>query len=127
MLSVNRHVTLADRKQLYNNQIADQFITLVESNFHSQKPVEFYAMELGLTKELLTLGVQYHFRKSPKQILRQYLAKELMTKLSRTEIPMKDLSAQYHFQSHSQFTRFIKMMTGLTPTRYRAIKCFELQ
>lgn len=107
------------------NQIASQFITLVERHFREQKPLAFYAKQIDIQEKDLIKSIQNCLHKAPRKILNEYLVKELIVQIGATDLPMKELSLQYGFNSHAQFTRFVKSTTGLTPSRYRALKYIE--
>lgn len=103
-------------------QILWRFVTLAEKHFKEHKFTEFYSTELKISKNDLDFLLENYAQKSPKIILEELLKEELLTKLTSTEIRMKELCYKYGFRSRSTFTKFIKTRTGYTPRQYRALK-----
>ncbi|MGE8292982.1 MAG: helix-turn-helix transcriptional regulator [Sphingobacterium sp.] len=101
------------------------FKTLIEQHLREQKQLNFYLSELNISKlELDRLFIDV-LGLSPTKFLRNYIMEHIKKDLTTTEIRMKVLCAKYGFASSSTLTRFIKSTTGMTPSKYRALKYKE--
>jgi hydroxymethylpyrimidine/phosphomethylpyrimidine kinase len=99
-----------------------QFIHLIESHCHELRGITFYANKINVSEQKLTYLIIQNFNVSPVDILRLFLIKEILDKLATTDLRLKELTYTFGFKSQSNFTKFIRTYTGLTPSRYRALK-----
>ncbi|MCS4226151.1 AraC family transcriptional regulator [Sphingobacterium sp. BIGb0165] len=101
------------------------FKTLIEQHLKKQKRLDFYLSELNISKWELERMFADVLGLSPTKFLRNFIVEHITKDLTTTEMPMKALCAQYGFTSASTLTRFVKSTTGMTPSKYRALKYKE--
>jgi len=99
-----------------------QFIHLIENHCHEQRGITFYANKIKVSEQKLAHLIFQNFNVSPVDILRLFLIREILDKLATTDLRLKELTYTFGFKSQSNFTKFIRTYTGLTPSRYRALK-----
>jgi AraC-like DNA-binding protein len=78
------------------------------------------ARRLGITPEYLSRL----FRKVMKKSYRDYITEMRISKaqemLRYTDLSIMDIALEVGYQTHSYFTNKFRMITGITPTKYRA-------
>ncbi len=67
------------------------------------------------------------FGESPYQWLSNRKSEHIMHRLSHSYIPFCDIMDEFHFTSHSNFTKFCKRFLGDTPTKLRVRLVKEAQ
>ena len=56
---------------------------------------------------------------SPKQLIDEYLLKEVKVALLSKDLTIQEVAYRYGFTSQSHFTKFFRKLTGETPTEYK--------
>ena len=56
---------------------------------------------------------------SPKEILDRQTVTEIKTYLVNTDVPVKSIADELHFEDVSYMCRYFRRMTGMSPMDYR--------
>lgn len=96
-----------------------QFRTLVDRHYAEQRPVAFYATQMGITEKTLTRMCSARFGCSPKQYLHRRLLLEAQRLLIYGSATVAGISEDLGFADPSYFTRFYRRMTGKLPSEHR--------
>ncbi|MHB0950916.1 MAG: AraC family transcriptional regulator [Allorhizobium sp.] len=99
--------------------ILQRFRQLVESHFAMQKPVSFYAGQLGITTDRLHSICRRNLTKTPIQLLHERLTREAKLRLERSTLSVHDISDSLGFHDPTYFSHYFKRQTGLSPAAYR--------
>ena len=99
--------------------LVTRFFRLVASHCHEARDVAFYADRLSITTTYLYKLCRKHLQLSPKEILDRQTVTEIKTYLINTDIPVKRIADELHFDDVSYMCRYFRRMTGLSPTDYR--------
>jgi len=99
--------------------ILQRFRQLVESHFAQQRPVSFYAGQLGITTDRLHSICRRNLAKTPIQLLHERLTREAKLRLKRSTLNVHDISDSLGFHDPTYFSHYFKRQTGMSPAAYR--------
>lgn len=101
------------------------FQQLLEQHFVQQREVAWYAEQLHCTAKTLTRATTHYYGNSPKQLLLKRLVLESKRLLVHTTQSSSEIAQQLLFEDLSNFTKFFKRETGLTPLGFREREKFN--
>ncbi len=108
-----------EQQQTKIDNIAYQFLNLVQTQIHEHKSVQYYANTLQVSSSKLVKKVNAHLGKSPLQIIHEILLTEIKRYMMAEQLSHKEIAYQLQFDSASSFSRFIKKQTGLSPSQLK--------
>ncbi|WP_274288689.1 hydroxymethylpyrimidine/phosphomethylpyrimidine kinase [Prevotella corporis] len=100
--------------ELYN-QLMDE----IASHHQSTKEVSFYANRLSVTPRYLAQVTHRVAGRTPKQLIDDYIIKEVETQLIGTTKNIQEIAFGFGFSSQVQFNKFFRKMKGCSPTQFR--------
>ncbi len=113
-----RQMNLAGRaSELYHD-----FLDLVSRKFKENNDVAFYADCMNISPRYLAQVCKRVGDKSPKQIIDEYLVKELQRLLSTTDKTIQQIALETGFLSQAHLSKFFKNNAGISPTEFRKQK-----
>lgn len=95
------------------------FINSLEIHFREQLPISFYAGEIAITNKVLNNAVQKILDKSPKQIITERILLEAKRLLVYSTGNIKLIGFELGFKEPTNFIKFFKNNTGITPAAFR--------
>lgn len=95
------------------------FSKLLDKNFHMQKHVDFYAAQLAVTARVLTNATSKILGKTPKQLADERLLLEAKRLIIYGKDSGKAIALNLGFQEPTNFIKFFKNHTGVTPASFR--------
>lgn len=95
------------------------FITLVNQHYIEQKSVSFYADRLCISAQHLYALCRHHLQKSPQLFIESRVANEGVRQLLHRGQSVKTVAFGLGFADPAYFSRFIKKMTGKTPSDWQ--------
>lgn len=98
-----------------------RFFKLVSLHCRETREVAFYASQLSITTTYLYKLCRKHLQLSPKMVLDKQAVTEIKTYLVNTDVPVKGIANELHFDDVSYMCRYFRKMTGMSPIDYR--KC----
>ena len=104
----------ARHAELYN-----RFLALIAQYHRQSRSVSFYANELGIGEKYLRNITNTITAKSPKQVIANYLMREIERSLISTSMTVQEVAYYYGFQSQSIFSKFFFQQRGCSPSEYR--------
>lgn len=102
-----------------SNNISDRFFQLLEENFINKQNVEFYADCFSLSKGYFETTIKNATGRSFKSWLDEKLISEAKRLLTESENSIDYVAEFLGFNSQSNFSRFFKRMTNLSPIEFR--------
>nr|WP_308534790.1 bifunctional hydroxymethylpyrimidine kinase/phosphomethylpyrimidine kinase [uncultured Prevotella sp.] len=81
--------------------------------------VGFYANRLNVSPRYLAQVTRRVAGRTPKQLIDDYIIKEIETHLTGTTKNIQEIAFTFGFSSQVQFNKFFKKMKGCAPTQYR--------
>lgn len=100
--------------ELYNG-----FMALIAEHYKEARDVAFYTERLNVTRRYLRNITQNITGKSPKQVIIDYLLREMERDLTITSFTMQELSYRYGFVSQALFCKFFSSQRGCSPSDFR--------
>ncbi|WP_412850583.1 helix-turn-helix domain-containing protein [Chryseobacterium sp. PMSZPI] len=113
---------LADNKNLTKNrthEIIDDFYILISKYATQQRSVKFYAKKLHLTPQYLSTFLKQKTGKSVLQWIDHTVILHAKTLLKSSNLSIKQISNELHFEETSLFCRYFKRITGVSPGAFR--------
>jgi AraC family transcriptional regulator, transcriptional activator of pobA len=100
-------------------EITYEFEKRIKSSLHKKKTIQEYAEELFLSPSYLRESVKKTTGKPANKIIQEYTILEAKSLLQQSEGSVKSVALELGFDDPSNFAKFFKKQTGLTPLRYR--------
>jgi len=121
LILVNRSYT--DHYQLkgnlYRNIEILKFRELLRQHVRSRQTVKEYADLLAINRNRLNHLCQETFGKNALSIIHNEILKSCKTELLTTSKTISEISYEYNFSAPSNFVRFFKALTKISPAGYR--------
>ncbi|RCW20772.1 AraC-like DNA-binding protein [Ciceribacter lividus] len=99
--------------------ILQRFRHLVESHFEEQRPIGFYAEQLGITADRLHSLCSKALGRTPIELVHERTIREAKIKLERSPRSIHGIAESLGFRDPTYFSHFFKRKTGLSPAAYR--------
>ena len=96
-----------------------KFVSLLSKHCHETREVQFYADKLCITTDYLYKVCGKIQGQTPKEIINTQTANDLKRYLTGTDLSVKDLAREFHFEDPSYLSRFFRRITGVSPQDYR--------
>ncbi|MEQ9378232.1 MAG: helix-turn-helix transcriptional regulator [Imperialibacter sp.] len=97
-----------------------QFKNLVESRELNSRNVKDYAESMSLSAKHLNSIVRQFTLNTAKSFIDQYVILEVKRTIMSSRIGLKEVAYQMGFDEVTNFTKFFKKHTGVSPKQYRA-------
>ncbi len=114
LLSRKDEIT-ADFLKLFDQYVDD----LLHERTFTKRHTGDYAKLLFIHPVHLTNTVKLTTGKSPCEIMEDRLLEEAQRMLRDTDMPIADVGYRLAYNEPTNFTKFYKSMTGITPLQYR--------
>ena len=115
------NVELARERNLQgrSSDLYNQFISQVVNYCRTYSDVHFYADQLNVSSRYLAQVTRRISGKTPKNIIDEYIVKEIERELTTTTHTVQEIANSFGFSSQAHLTKFFKKMKGETPSLYR--------
>ncbi len=102
-----------------SSELYNQFISQVVNFCRTYSDVHFYADQLNVSSRYLAQVTRRISGKTPKNIIDEYIVKEIERELSTTSQTVQEIANTFGFSSQAHLTKFFKKMKGITPSAFR--------
>ncbi|AJH15229.1 helix-turn-helix domain-containing protein [Myroides profundi] len=102
-----------------SHDIIDRFYTSITEHAIKHREVGFYADKLHLTPQYLTTLLKQKTGKSVLKWIDHMVVLYAKSLLKTTELSIKEISHELHFNDASLFCRHFKRNTGISPQQFR--------
>ena len=117
---LERQMTLPGNDSITRYEsVIKSFIELLVIHYREEHKVEFYASELNLSSNYLTLIVKQVTGQSVSDFIYEMLYSEARTLLSHSKLSVQEIAAKLNFSDQSSFGKFFKRKSGLSPKEFR--------
>jgi AraC-like DNA-binding protein len=96
-----------------------KFNLLVESHYHEFHQVQDYADMLHKSPKTISNLFSKYSEKSPLEVIHERIVLEIKRLLLFSEMTAKEIGREVGFSEFSNFSRFFKKYTTLSPSKYR--------
>lgn len=100
-------------------RLSDRFIKLVKDKFKTERFLEYYADELGVTPKHLSRTVKAQTGYSAASWIERFLILEAKILLKSTNLTVQQISDNLNFPTQSFFGKYFKKNVGVSPKFYR--------
>ena len=83
--------------------------------------VEYYSGRLSITPRYLSQITKAISGRTPKELIDDYLIKEVETQLLSGELSLKQIASKYGFSSQAQLSKFVQKMCSCSPSEYKQL------
>ena len=101
------------------SDLYSQFISQVVNYCRTYSDVHFYADQLNVSSRYLAQVTRRISGKTPKNIIDEYIVKEIERELTTTTHTVQEIANSFGFSSQAHLTKFFKKMNGETPSGFR--------
>lgn len=95
------------------------FLNLTEQHFRSNSDVAYYAEQLNVSPRYLAQVCRKTAGQSPKQIIDEYLIRQIEKTLTTTQKTIQEIAYEMGFSSQAHLSKFFKKMRGVAPKMFR--------
>lgn len=99
--------------------LISKFISLVKDNYKENRNAEFYSRQLLITYKHLNVSCKEILNKTAKQFIDDFIILEAKRKLINSEIKSTELAYTLGFEEPTNFTKYFKKRTGMTPNSFK--------
>ena len=103
----------------HQNDIFQRFISLVNTYSKTERNVSFYADKLCLTPRYLNTVIRQASQQTVMDWINQSIILEAKVLLKHSNRLVYQISDELNFPNPSFFSKFFKLMTGMTPQEYQ--------
>lgn len=107
------------KKPSTGNPLADRFFELIEKNCLQEKRMDFYAKELKVSAKYLSHIVVHVTGKNANKWISEYVIEKAKRMLVSSVCPIQSIAEKSGFSTSSEFCRYFRLHTGMTPLQYR--------
>ena len=100
-------------------QLFQKFTKLLEDSFQKTRSANFYASELGITYKHLNTISKLLVNKTAKNVIDDYIILQAKRNLINSSIKSTQLAYKLGFEDATNFTKYFKKNTGLTPKSFK--------
>lgn len=108
----------ADFLKLYEAHLTDLFAGRVDYRMSTSK----YAEKLFINHGHLTNTIKLTTGKSPCDFMEEGILAEAKRLLTQTNLSIAEIGTRFAYDEPTNFTKFFKGMTGMTPLQFRKSK-----
>ncbi|MEM6684471.1 MAG: helix-turn-helix domain-containing protein [Bacteroidota bacterium] len=98
-----------------------QFENLIRHHYTKSRNADFYATSLGITYKHLNHVCKEVTQKTAKQCIDDFIILEAKRKLINSSIKSTELAYQVGFTESTNFVKYFKKYTGLTPNQFKKL------
>ncbi|MCH2196273.1 helix-turn-helix domain-containing protein [Kordia sp.] len=98
-----------------------QFENLIKHHFTTTRNADFYAKSLGITYKHLNHICKEVIQKTAKQCIDDFIILEAKRNLINSGIKSTELTYQLGFTESTNFVKYFKKHTGLTPNQFKKL------
>jgi hydroxymethylpyrimidine/phosphomethylpyrimidine kinase len=102
-----------------SGELYNQFLDAVERFYYRYADVAFYAEQLNVSSPYLGQVTRRIVGRSPKIIIDERITSEIVSLLTTTAYPLKEIAHRLGFSSQAHLSRFFKKQKGISPLQYR--------
>ena len=107
------------KKSSTGNQLVDRFLELVDMYCLNEKRLDYYANRLKVTVKYLSHIVPQVTGKNANKWISEYVIGKAKRMLTSSVCPIQSIAKKTGFLSNSDFCRYFRRYTGMTPMQYR--------
>ncbi len=100
-------------------EIYNKMMSLVAAHYVEAKDVNFYAEKLNITPRYLSGVIAKVVNESPKQLIDNYITKEIEETLLSTPLSLQEVAYKFGFVSQAAFCKYFLRQKGVSAKEFR--------
>ncbi len=101
------------------SRLSDNFLKMVKDKFKTERFLDYYAEQLGVTPKHLSRTIKTQTGYSAASWIEKFLILEAKILLKSTNLTVQQISDNLNFPSQSFFGKYFKKNVGISPKAYR--------
>ena len=102
-------------------EIYNTLMDTIATECSARNNVEYYSGRLSITPRYLSQITKAISGRTPKELIDDYLIKEVETQLLSGELSLKQIASKYGFSSQAQRSKFVQKMCSCSPSEYKQL------
>ena len=102
-------------------EIYNTLMDTIATESSARNNVEYYSGRLSITPRYLSQITKAISGRTPKELIDDYLIKEVETQLLSGELSLKQIASKYGFSSQAQLSKFVQKMRSCSPSEYKQL------
>lgn len=102
-------------------EIYNTLMDTISTECSARNNVEYYSGRLSITPRYLSQITKAISGRTPKELIDDYLIKEVETQLLSGELSLKQIASKYGFSSQAQLSKFVQKMCSCSPSEYKQL------
>ena len=102
-------------------EIYNTLMDTIATECSARNNVEYYSGRLSITPRYLSQITKAISGRTPKELIDDYLIKEVETQLLSGELSLKQIASKYGFSSQAQLSKFVLKMCSCSPSEYKQL------
>ena len=102
-------------------EIYNTLMDTIATECSARNNVEYYSSRLSITPRYLSQITKAISGRTPKELIDDYLIKEVETQLLSGELSLKQIASKYGFSSQAQLSKFVQKMCSCSPSEYKQL------
>ena len=100
-------------------RLSDQFLTLAQENFRTERFLEFYAKKMEVSPKHLSRTVKAQTGYTAVEWIERFVILEAKVLLKSSNLNIQEIAAELKFPTQSFFGKYFKKFTGMSPRDFR--------
>ncbi len=101
------------------DELFNRFVVLLREHCRTQRSVEFYAAQMGITPKYLSLILKKKSSRNASKLIDEAVVYEAKRLLKYSGLSIGEISDNLNFTSQSFFGKYFKQRVGVSPSRYK--------
>ena len=101
------------------DELFNRFLSLLREHCSTERSVEFYASEMGITPKYLSLILKKKSGRNASKLIDEAVVYEAKRLLKYSGLSIQEISTKLNFASQSFFGKYFKQRVGVSPSRYK--------
>jgi AraC family transcriptional activator of pobA len=107
------------KRTLQSGTLYERFLHLVQENCTKEREVQFYANQLNITAKYLNAVCKQNSGITASEWIQRNVKERIILLLDNATLNIAEIADEMEFSSRSFFTRYVKKVLGVTPSKYR--------
>lgn len=107
------------KRTLQSGTLYERFMHLVQEHCLKEREVQFYANQLTITAKYLNVICKQNSGITASEWIQRNTKERIVLLLENANLNIAEIADEMEFSSRSFFTRYVKKVLGVTPSKYR--------
>ncbi|MBX6379379.1 MAG: AraC family transcriptional regulator [Thermoflavifilum aggregans] len=107
------------KRSLQTGTLFERFMSLVQEHCMQEREVQFYADRLHITAKYLNAVSKQNSGITASDWIQRFTKERIELLLQNENLSIAQIADEMNFSSYSYFTRYVKKVLGVTPSKYR--------